>query len=125
MTEHVLAVGPLAFRDQRLLIGVFEEHRTHQWDSVVRGLLHAGVNVRKQPVALFNVAPANGFMLGTMHPRFLVGGSFFGMVAIDGIEGAQFQPFGEQIGLRAAFVSADVGSHNGKAAQSQILQHGD
>src|SRR5579859_5104184 len=114
MTEEVLTVGPVSLGNERLLIGILQKHRTHQRQSRARGFLYAGVDIRQQAIALFDVAFADRFLCGAVYPRFLIRASLFGVVAIDRIERSQLKPLSQQVGLRTALISADVGSHNGK-----------
>src|SRR5205085_2734744 len=60
-------------------------------------LFNAGINVRKQPIALFNVVFANGFVLRPVYPYFLVRGSFCSVIAVNGIECSGLDPARQEL----------------------------
>src|SRR5207244_11804456 len=52
-----------------------EKQRPFQRQTSPHGLFHAGVDVRQKPVAQFDVAAANGFLLRAVYPGLLVSGA--------------------------------------------------
>jgi len=61
---------------------------------------------------------------GGAYPRFLIGGADRAMVAIDGVEGAQFNPAREKVRGGAACEAANVVTGQRVTGKSKIEQHG-
>src|SRR5581483_37422 len=71
----------------------FEKERTHYRQPSSRHLFDCSIEVWHQAVALFDVMTTYRLLLGTMHPRFLRRGTFFGVITINGLEGGNLHPF--------------------------------
>ena len=79
-------------------VGELEEERAHDGDAVAGGFFGGGVEVGHEAVALFDEAAADGFLLGAVGPGLVRAGAFGGVVAIDGLEGGELEPLGEEVG---------------------------
>src|SRR4029077_15456670 len=105
---------------QRVLVGSsrrkFEKKRAVHRYSGARELFDSGVEIREQPVTLFDIPAANGFLLGSVNPHFLVSGAFVGVIAIDGLKGGEFGPTGQQLCAGSSNKTADIGAADAEAA---------
>src|SRR5438270_13215228 len=111
-----------------MLVGIclrkFDKQRPQHRQSGARHLFHSAIEVRHQFIALFDVAAANSFLLGSVHPRFAMRSTFFTVIAINRLKGCYFRPFGEELGRRSTDEAGDVGTAHSKAAETKIFQHG-
>ena len=73
-------------------VGELEEEWTHDGQAGARRLFGDGVEVGHQAIALFDVAAADGFVLGTVDPRLVIARAFGGVVAVDGLKGGELEP---------------------------------
>ena len=80
--------------------GIFQEHWPHKGHAGARHLLDACVNVRHHAIAQFDIAFANGFVLGSMRPGFLVRSVLGSVIAVDWVKRAELEPSGQQVGWR-------------------------
>ncbi len=117
-SEKELALLAVEF----LGLGVFHKDGAHQGDARARGLFHAPVDVGHQLIAQLDVAAADGFVLGPVHPGLLIGGAFRRMVAVNGVERAQFNPPRQQVGGRTAVVPTDIVSYESVTGNAQAEQ---
>ena len=79
-------------------LGEFEEEGSHDGEAGAGGLFGGGVEVGHEAVALFDVAAADGEVFWAIDPGFVCTGAFGGVVAVDGLEGGDFDPLGEEVG---------------------------
>ena len=101
-----------------------EEERANHGYAGARGFFGDGVEVGKQAIAGVDELARDSFVVGAVDPGFVVGGALGGVVAVDGLEGCEFKPLGEQRGLRRVGEAADVGAGEGEAAEAEVLEHG-
>ena len=59
-------------------------------------------------------------MLRAMHPHFLRERTFGGVIAVEGVECADFDPTRQEIGWGRAVETADVVADEGDAAESEV-----
>src|SRR6185369_4266316 len=104
---------------------MFEEEGTHQRNASTRSFLHRSVDIRKQAIAGFDVAAANGFMLGAMNPGLLIARTEGGVIAVDGEERSKLEPPSEKFRGRTGVESAHIIAHHRVATDSQAEEHGD
>src|SRR5436190_14231393 len=86
--EHEFAI----VQSQIALVWEFHEHRPHQRHAGPGRLLHARVDVRQETISGLDVATADCLVLRSIHPRLAEARFLGSMVAINGIERAQFHP---------------------------------
>ncbi len=63
---------------------------------------------------------ANGFVFGTVDPRFVVARTLGGMVAVNWLKGCELEPASEQIGRRRSGKTSNVGAAQREAAKAKI-----
>src|SRR5215469_3088467 len=102
---------------------IFEKNRAHQGDTRPRGFFDGRIEVRHQTIAQLNIFLANGFVLGSVNPGFLIRGVLGSVIAIDGIERAEFEPARQQIGRRGAGEPADVVTDQRHSGDSHAQKH--
>src|SRR5580692_600975 len=85
---------------ERMLVGrslrKFEEQRSQNGQAGARHLLYRRIEIRHQPVAFFDIASTDIFLLRSVHPGFALSCAFLAVIAIDGLEGGQLSPLGKQ-----------------------------
>src|SRR5882724_6422388 len=101
----------------------FQEERTNNGNSRARHFLRRGIEVRKKPVALLNVAAPNSFLFRPMYPWFLISRTLRGVVAINRLECSDLDPLSQQIRLWSAGKTANIGTHHAETTQAEIEQH--
>ena len=57
---------------------------------------------------------------GAVDPGFVGAGALGGVVAVDGLEGGEHEPLGEEVGGGAAAEAAYVGAGEGEAAEAEV-----
>ncbi len=119
MAKQEFAVVAKKFRR----LWILEKQRAHQGNSGPRHFFDCGVNVGQQAVALFNEVFADRGVLRAVYPGFLVRGAFRGVVAVDGIECAGFDPTGKKGRRWRSGKSADIVAHHSVAGNSHAEQH--
>ena len=101
-------------------VGELEEEGTHDGEAGAGGLFGDGVEVGHEAVALFDEAAADGFLFGAVGPGLVGAAAFDGVIAIDGLEGAEFEPLGEEVGWGRTGKAADVGTAEREAAETEV-----
>ena len=104
----------------------FKKERAHDGQAGARHLFCNRIEIGHEAITLFDVAAADGELLGAVDPRLVRSSSFGCMVAIDGLERGEFKPFGEQICGRRAGKTANVRARHGETAEAEVqnLRHG-
>src|SRR5882762_9661749 len=87
---------------------VVKKNRAHGGEPGARGFFDRGVNVGKKVITKLHVAAANGFVLWAVDPRFLIQSTVAGVVAINGIQCANLEPTGKEIGGRRTRETTDI-----------------
>src|SRR6267154_3941559 len=104
-------------------VGKFQEKRANYWQSSTRQLLRSGIKIGHQFVSLFDVASTDGFLLRAMDPYLLVGRDVAGMITIDRLEGAKFEPLRQQLRPRTADKATHIRSAHAKTTQPEVKEH--
>src|SRR6202035_3891497 len=101
----------------------FEEQRTNDRQTRAGELFDDRVKIRQQTVALLNVPAANVFLLGAMHPNFLVTRALLGVVAVNRLKRGELGPSREQFGSGRSDEAANIGAAETESAKPQIQEH--
>src|SRR5437868_4592014 len=100
-----------------------EKERPHNRHAGARHFFDGSIEIRHQFVTFFDIAAANIFLLGPVHPRLTMRYALFAVIAIDRLKRRQFRPLGEELGSRRTNEAATVRAAHSKATEAEVLEH--